>query len=560
MNTFSATERADILAKMQATHYDLLVIGGGITGAGIAMDAASRGLKVALVEKKDFAHGTSSRSTKLVHGGLRYLKQFEVGLVREVGSERATVHRNARHLVVPERMLLPIVENGSLGKALSSIGLWVYDWLADVEADERRKMLSKEETADLEPLLRTDILRGGGLYYEYRTDDARLTIENIKTARGYGADCVNYAELTGFQYENNLLCGAQLFDHIDKKTYEIKAKKIVNAAGPWVDLVRGKDAPVSGKKLHLTKGVHLVVQRQRFPLRQSVYFDVPSDGRMIFAIPRGATTYIGTTDTTYSENIEVPYTSVEDVRYLLDAVNFMFPEMDLKENDIVSSWAGLRPLVHEDGKNASEISRKDEIFISDSGLVSIAGGKLTGYRKMAERTVDLVVKQLKKNDKAAQYEHLQKCHTEHIRLSGGDFENDQALAHFIELRAGEAKQAGIDKKQVSDLVYKYGSNTPTIIEKAYELMPLVESPALRLHFAELWYGVTHEMCACLSDYLVRRTGRLYFERPTLSGIYTELAREMAKLLGWDNYRLRNELLAFEHEYKEALHFEGEVFV
>lgn len=558
MNSFSANQRQYILTKMASSTYDLIVVGGGITGAGIALDASSRGLKVALLEKKDFAHGTSSRSTKLVHGGLRYLKQFEIGLVREVGTERAIVHRNARHLVVAERMLLPIVEKGSLGKMLSSIGLWVYDKLANVNEDEKRKMLSKDETAQAEPLLRTDILRGGGLYYEYRTDDARLTIEVMKTAVDFEADCVNHAEVTDFLYEDEKIVGVKVFDNIGKKNYTIRSQKVVNAAGPWVDELRQKDGSAKGKRLHLTKGVHLVLPFERLPLQQSVYFDVPSDGRMVFAIPRGKTTYIGTTDTTYTESIETPYASSDDVRYLLDAANYMFPSVGLRERDIISSWAGLRPLIYEEGKTASEISRKDEIFVSQTGLISIAGGKLTGYRKMAERVVDLLAKQFKE---AGTHLDLKHCWTQDIRLTGGDFDDNNALEDYIEEAHKRHKLLNIKTENIKDLVYKYGTNADLILTRAANIsIEEEEDPEIRLHYAELWYGVEHEMCVTLSDYLVRRTGRLYFERPQLRGLYPKLAQNMAQLLHWNNYRLKNEVTAFEHEYREAIHFEGEVFV
>lgn len=551
---FSALNRAKIINEMSNQSFDLLIIGGGITGAGIALDAASRGLKTALVEKRDFAWGTSSRSTKLIHGGLRYLKQFEIGLVREVGTERAIVHRNARHIVIPEKMLLPIVENGSLGKTMSSIGLWVYDFLADVESDEKRRMLSKEATLKSEPLLRKDIVKGGGLYFEYRSDDARLTIENMKTAVNYGANCLNYGKCVDFIFnENEKIEGAIIEDKLNGGTFAVKAKYVINAAGPWVDKVRGMDKEaVKGKRLHLTKGIHLVVPRERLPLQQSVYFDVNADKRMVFAIPRGQITYVGTTDTSYYEEINRPRTSAEDVEYVLAATNAMFPGLDLKLEDVISSWAGLRPLIHEDGKSPSELSRKDEIFYSKTGLISIAGGKLTGYRKMAERTVDAMIAAMGNvGDKPST---IQACKTEHIRISGGDFDSQKALETFIVKRIGECTQIGLDKQMVIDLVHKYGSNTDLIIEKAFELYPTEKDAVKRIHKAELWYAINYEMVNTLNDYLIRRTGRLYFERPPTGELYGFIAEEMAKLLDWDEARVMAEKLAFEREYKEVVEF------
>ena len=371
------------------TLFDLLIIGGGITGAGIALDASARGLKVALIDKGDFASGTSGKSTKLIHGGLRYLKQGELRLVREVGRERAILYKNAPHVVLPEKMLMPFTSNGTFGKKISSIGLYIYDWLAGVPKNERRKILNKNEAKNAEPLLEDSGLLGAALFYEYRTDDARLTIDVLKTAKKYGAIISNYVEITNFLYEKGILIGAIVFDNIKSEKLCIKAAKIINATGPWVDMLRKKDFNQSETRLQLTKGIHLVVPHEKFPINQSIYFDVP-DGRMLFAIPRGKITYFGTTDTDFNEDIDRPTVTIDDVNYLLNLVNKVFPKINLKESDIISSWAGLRPLIKKAGKKSTELSRKDEIFISKSGLISIAGGKLTGYRKMAERVVNLI--------------------------------------------------------------------------------------------------------------------------------------------------------------------------
>ncbi|HCZ35102.1 MAG TPA: glycerol-3-phosphate dehydrogenase, partial [Cytophagales bacterium] len=406
--------RAANLIALQSNQFDLLVIGGGITGAGIALDAAARGLKTALVEKEDFASGTSSRSTKLIHGGLRYLKQLEFALVKEVGSERAIVHKLAPHLVVPEKMLLPLYEKRGLGYWLTSIGLKIYDWLAGVKPEDQRKMLTRLQTLNHEPLLKKDDVKGGAVYAEYRTDDARLTIEIIKLASQKGACVTNYTEVTEFVYTNNKVSGAMLVDRVTGSTFSVDAKVIVNATGPWVDELRIINQSRQGKQLHLTKGVHIVVPFHRLPVHQAIYFDVP-DGRMIFAIPRGRVTYIGTTDTDYQGNKNAVLATRDDVNYILHAVNETFPSVLLTLADVESSWAGLRPLIHEEGKSASELSRKDEIFESPTGLISIAGGKLTGYRKMAERVVDKVI------DQQFEDSDLKSCTTDKMILPGGDF-------------------------------------------------------------------------------------------------------------------------------------------
>ncbi|GAX88464.1 glycerol-3-phosphate dehydrogenase [Effusibacillus lacus] len=554
MNTikeFSFKGRTTRLEEMSCAPLDLLVVGGGITGAGIALDAASRGLKVGLVEKQDFGAGTSSRSTKLIHGGLRYLKQGEIRLVQEVGRERDILYRNAPHLVIPEKMLLPLVEGGTFGKWATSFGLWVYDRLAGVKKEERRVMLSKEETERLEPLLRKDILKGSGLYIEYRTDDARLTIEVMKTANSHGALCVNYAEAAEFIYEDGKIVGARVKDLIHGTTYDIYAKNIVNAAGPWVDKLRDKDKSLYGKRLHLTKGVHLVVPHRRLPLRQSVYFDVP-DGRMIFAIPRDESTYIGTTDTTYSGNLEKPRVSATDVEYLLEAVNNMFPSVHITKDDITSSWAGLRPLIHEDGKSPSELSRKDEIFHSPTGLITIAGGKLTGFRKMAERVVDYVANVLAQEEGRI----FKPCFTDRITLSGGDFSSPDQIPDFVAKLTEVGQRFGLEENHIRSLVGKYGSNTVRILQIAEEQYDEGNSqpPQMLMTLAELTYGIEHEMVAHLTDFLIRRTGNLFFERDALADRYVAVLEEMARNFQWDDGEKNVRLREFMEEYEAAIEF------
>ncbi|MDX2003264.1 MAG: glycerol-3-phosphate dehydrogenase/oxidase [Chitinophagales bacterium] len=549
--SLNSLQRKSLLARMGSEPYDLLVIGGGITGAGVALDAASRGLKVALIEKRDFGSGTSSKSTKLIHGGLRYLKQLEIALVREVGRERTILHRNAPHIVIPENMLLPIVANGSLGKRSTSIGLYAYDMLAGVRRKERRVMLSLQETLQYEPLLRKEILLGGGLYKEYRTDDARLTIEVMKTAAQYGADAMNYVAANNFIYENNVAIGVEATDSISGQQLQIGAKKIVNAAGPWVDELRAKDNSLKGKKLHLTKGVHIVVPFQRLPLQQAVYFDV-ADKRMVFAIPRGKSTYIGTTDTNYKGEIDHPTTTRADVDYLLKATNYMFPSIHLSIEDVTSSWAGLRPLIHEEGKGPSELSRKDEIFYSPSGVISIAGGKLTGFRKMAERTVDVVVKQLEEE----QNRKFRECFTDNIVLSGGGFDYDDAIHSYINRIKIQQQFAalGISTEQVIDLVYKYGTNTTSVLD----LLPQTntqDSLDMRIAAAEVMYGIEHEMVTNLSDFFTRRTGMLYFERNNIEQLFPAVEEKLALMLGWTEAQRDEQEQVFRLEYLQAVSFE-----
>ncbi len=502
---FSNLHRASFVQQLSSQEFDLLVVGGGITGCGIALDAALRGMKVALIEKNDFASGTSSRSTKLIHGGLRYLKQLEFKLVHDVGSERAVVHRNARHVVIPEKMLLPITEDGSLGKLPSSIGLLVYDMLAGVKRSEHRQMLNRHETVKAEPLLKSDKLIGGGLYFEYRTDDSRLTIEIAKSAHANGASLLNYAELTGFLYDaSGKIDGAKVEDKIDGGEFHIRAKAVVNACGPWVDLLRKHDNSLKGKRLQLTKGVHLVFPYKKLPLQQAVYFDV-GDGRMIFAIPRNHITYVGTTDTVYNQEIDSPRCNKEDAQYLINAVNKTFKDAHLKLEDIESTWAGLRPLIHEDGKSPSELSRKDEIMISESGLISIAGGKLTGYRLMAEKIVDITAKILQKD--------FGNCKTKSYRLCGGEFKSEIDFEDTLRNVISLGDLASVSEKKVREWFFRYGTNAKTIIEKVAKLTNRYREKESLLQAAEMEYCVENEMIYELNDFLIRRTGHIFFDKP-----------------------------------------------
>lgn len=530
-----------MLQKMSTRHYDVIVIGGGITGAGIALDAALRGLRVALVEKHDFAFGTSSRSTKLIHGGLRYLKQLEFGLVKEVGSERAIVHKLAPHLTVAEKMLLPLNEGRGLGSLLTSFGLKLYDWLAGVRPEDQRRMLTRKQTLKAEPLLKPDDIKGSGLYAEYRTDDARLTMEIIKTAAAAGADILNYAHVTHFVYENDLLKRVAIHDLISDKKIAPRATVVVNATGPWVDGLRELDNSKKGKQLHLTKGVHIVFPYQKLPIQQALYFDVP-DGRMIFAIPRGRTTYVGTTDTDYKGELDHVVASKEDAEYLIDALNANFPSVNLTLGDIESSWAGLRPLIHEEGKSASELSRKDEIFISHSGLISIAGGKLTGYRKMAERVVDLVIK------KHFEEKVLKKCVTDTFKLSGGDFKNAKEVIEYIKRIETQLKPYGLEQ-QAYYLVCNYGRHTDTVVD-LFAKRPEQKND-IALARAELWYCVNHEMVASLTDFFIRRTGMLFFHMDRLPGLIQPLLEDFKQYFHWSEAKAKSELEALNTLINEA---------
>ena len=525
MKNFSYLNRNKVLSEIEEEDYDVIIIGGGITGTGIALDCTTRGLKTLLVEMQDFAAGTSSRSTKLIHGGLRYLKQFEVKMVADVGKERAIVYENAPHVTHPEWMLLPIYKKGTFGKYSTSIGLQMYDYLAGVKRNEKRKMLSRQETIQKEPLLKKEGLLGGGYYVEYRTDDASLTIEVAKKAVEKGADLLNYTQMESFLYRSDgQLSGVYIKDMLTGDRFRVNGKKIVNASGPWVEKIIGMDRKIDGKSLLHTKGVHIVIDGALFPLRQPVYFDT-SDGRMVFAIPRNGKAYVGTTDTVFEEDLQNPIVTVEDKKYLLECIKFMFPTASIGMNDIESTWSGVRPLIHEEGKGPSEISRKDEVWTSETGLITIAGGKLTGYRKMAETVTNLLSKELKKLGVQSG-----NSITKDLKLSGGDFNNPKHYPSFIASKGREITSLGISIEDATNIVAVYGTNTDTIANLANEVIKETELPfpiCLTLH-----YAINHEMILTPVDFFMRRTGTIFFDINWVETWKLLVIDYMAQLMEW----------------------------
>ncbi|MFD1848993.1 glycerol-3-phosphate dehydrogenase/oxidase [Oceanobacillus bengalensis] len=550
MTIFSSYKRNEILNTLEDETLDLLVIGGGITGAGISLDAVTRGLKVGLVEMQDFAGGTSSRSTKLVHGGLRYLQQFEVKMVAEVGKERAIVYENGPHVTTPEWMLLPFHKGSTLGPFTTNIGLRVYDFLAGVKKSERRKMFKPTEALNKEPLVKKQDLKGAGYYVEYRTDDARLTIEVMKKAVEKGVHAINYAKVVEFIYnDSNKVIGAVVEDQINGEKHTIYAKKIVNAGGPWVDDLREIDGSKQGKSLHLTKGVHLVFSKEVFPLQQAVYFDTP-DGRMIFAIPRENKTYVGTTDTTYTGDISHPLLTVKDRDYILDAINYMFPEVNIKAEHVESSWAGLRPLIAEEGANSpSEISRKDEIFISKSGLISMAGGKLTGYRKMAEQAVDTVVNKLKEEAGIL----YSKSDTKNLPISGGEVGGSEGFENFKQTKVKEGVALGLQEAEAMELIQKYGAN----VDKVFEIYQSTKHKAKEenidpIVFARLHYAIEFELTYKPVDFFIRRTGALFFDINWVYAHKDNVINYMSNVFEWSNEQKESYKLELDQLLQEAV--------
>jgi glycerol-3-phosphate dehydrogenase len=549
---FSFRTRAKNLETLAREQFDLLVIGGGITGAGIARDAVLRGLRVALVERRDFAAGTSSRSSKLIHGGLRYLQQGDVGLVMEAAHERRVLRRLVPHLARPIQMLVPVHSRGSYAKL--SAGLWTYDRMARVLKDERNEMLSRDETLGLEPLLRAEHLYGAGMYYEYLTDDARLVVETIISAAALGAAVANYAEVIDLITEGGRLNGAVVRDTMTDADLAVRAKVVVNAAGPWVDAVRLLQGDGERPRLHLTKGIHLVLPCERLPVSRIVVMNTP-DHRAVFVVPRGSIVYLGTTDTDYEGRYDDPWITLDDVRYLLAAANATFTVERLDLDDVVGAWAGLRPLLHQEGKKPTEISRKDEIMVGPTGLLSIAGGKLTTYRKMAERVVDMVVQRLSEH---GQRPSEKKGDSDRALLNGGETGDD--IGGFTARLTARWPQVPADV--VERLVSVYGSNGERMVEAMVGDPRLAErcAPGLAVTRGEVAYAVRDEMALTLEDFLERRARLFLWDPHNGLTVAAEVARLMGDALGWSAQRRAAEIASYQRHVREVKTFAPELEV
>ena len=578
---FSINNRKASIEALKNKTMDVLIIGGGITGAGVAVQTAASGMTTALVEMQDFAEGTSSRSTKLVHGGIRYLKNFDVEVVSDTVKERATVQRIAPHIPKPDPMLLPIYdEPGSTFSMFSvKVAMDLYDHLANVTNPKfTNRVLTKEEVIERVPKINTDKLLGGGLYLDFRNNDARLVIENIKQAHADGATLLSKTKVIGFIYDNNQqISGVTVEDQLTKEVYEVKANVVINTTGPWSDTIRQLDTNQEiSSIMRPTKGVHLVVDKSRLSVSQPTYFDTGRhDGRMVFVIPREEKTYFGTTDTDYTGDLTHPKVTQEDVDYLLEIINHQFPTSKIVIEDIEASWAGLRPLISDNGgsdynggnngtmsdesferivesvtdymnhtstkeavekviksadtslseKSNSSISRGSRLEVDQRGLVTLAGGKITDYRLMAEGALALIEKLL--TEKTGQTHPL--VDSGNYPVSGGHFDStkvEEAINQYAEL----AQSRGINETDSLFLANLYGSNTETVLEFIEEDIPgLSQAESM-----SLMYSLNHEMTLTPVDYLLRRTNYLLFMSDQLERMIEPIVNKMSEFFSWND--------------------------
>lgn len=543
MSGFDPGRRARNLERLANETFDVLVIGGGITGAGIAREAALRGLSAALVEARDFASGTSSRSSKLIHGGLRYLEQGEIALVREAATERKALRRIAPHRTAIAPMFLPVHGRTSAGLYKLRVGLALYEKLAAVVAAEHHEVLGRSEALAAEPNLTPDRLQGAIRYPEYQTDDARLVLDTLKSAHHAGAVVTNYVRVTGLGTTGS---PRTIMVHDDEggSSFDARARAVVNASGPWVDDLRRLDRPGDQPSLQLTKGIHVVFRASDLPARHCVVMRA-ADGRPVFVVPRGPHIYVGTTDTDYVGAPEEPTITIDDVAYLEDALRRTFTGISVSPDRAIGAWAGVRPLIREPGKKPSEISRKDEIVVSSTGLVTIAGGKLTAYRRMAERVVETVAPLVGRT--------LDKSSSAEQTLPGGDLQGARDLDAYAALPAVRSALVALSPETAARLVATYGSDALDVIG-AVEGPDALSSvaPEVPLSVAEIQYAIRQEMALTLVDILERRTRLSYFATETARDAAPAVAAIAARELGWDAIRIRREVDHFTHQCNARL--------
>lgn len=501
MPDWSRAGRGADLERLLAGTWDVLVIGGGITGAGIALDAASRGLRVALVEKGDFASGTSSKSSKLVHGGLRYLREFQLHTTLEASREKSRLRRLAPHVVEDLPFLLPVPRRAAARPVLAA-GLWLYDLAAGLPRGMVHRHLDAEGARRFCPTLDTGRISGAFLYHDAKADDCRLVLHVLKRAVTCGALALNYAAVESFERDGGRIAAARVRDVESGRAGAVTARSFVNATGVWCDEVRRQDDPRAVPLLRPSKGIHLVVPRSRLRCECALVLPSAEDRRAIFAIPWGERAIVGTTDTYYGGDLDRPRAEAGDVRYLLQLVSRHLPDAGLTEADVRSTFSGLRPLLLDArAEHPSRASREDRVEAAPSGLLTITGGKLTTYRRMAERIVNRLARRLGGSGP---------CVTRRLDLFAAPRNDDPLAAAY-----------GSEAARVRELA----AADPRLRR------PLVEGlPNLR---AEALYALRHERAVHLADILARRTRAILYAEDQGRRQAEELARSLRPETGWD---------------------------
>lgn len=537
----SAKDRSKSLERMKSETFDLAIIGGGITGAGVARDAASRGMRVALVEASDFASGTSSRSSKLIHGGIRYLENFEFGLVFEALSERQKLFSMAPHLVHPLKFLIPVYKTGRVPAWKMGLGMFAYDALSLYEAPEMHEFLNPDDVHLDYPAIQTKDLSGGFTYYDAYMDDDRLVHETMRSAREWGAEIANYTQVTGCQIGDGKIESLTCTDLENGESFSLKAKHFVGSVGPWTDLLGLNLFGDWKKRLRPSKGVHLTFLRERFPLKDAVVMG--AENRIVFAIPRHEMVIVGTTDTDFAKEPGEVKTEAEDVRYLLKVIEQYFPGAKITAKDIVGCYAGVRPLIDDGSQTESKTSREHEIWTDTRGVTFVAGGKYTTYRNMARQTVEEVLRHFEIED----------------RVRFGRSQTAEPLNPLVtEDSLERARREQQDWSRTYDLPVevtalladRHGMEARSILEN-FSRSKAIE-PWQWLWSAEALHAVNKTMCLHLTDFYFRRTplvlSRTDHGLPFARGI----AEVMGESLGWSEEQKTAEFNALQNQIQREL--------
>lgn len=538
-------QRKELLTKLRTEPFDVLVIGAGITGAGIAWDAALRGLKIAIIDKNDFGYGTSSGSSKLVHAGIRYLAYGEFKLVRNASRERQLLFQLCPHQTRPLPFLIPIYKKGKNTCLKIFFATTMYDILAGFKNYKNKKFISREKTIELIPDIRKEGLKRGVIYWDGFMDDARVTLETILSAKEAGAVTANYVEAISFiqtdeDKKKDRVSGATVRDNLSGETFDIKAKVVINATGPWTDeTIRLLNQP--SRILRTTKGIHIVTERL---VEEDIVLVITADDeRGMFIIPfRGEYSLIGTTDTDYKESFDHVDVTKEDIEYVVSAVNNDLPGM-LSKEDIISAYSGIRPLIISPGaKSETETSRDFEIFETRANLFTITGGKYTLFRHMAEKMIDRVLEVLELDRE--EYP----CQTKNHHLHGGKGISD--MDEYLQENVPKViEEFNLEKDIAEHIVHTYGSNHEQILEIITQKPELAKRIAKGRPYilAEIQYIVENELAYTLNDFMFRRTQLQLLQHQGLD-CAEQIAQIMADYLEWDKTEIKQQF----SDYKKNL--------
>jgi glycerol-3-phosphate dehydrogenase len=542
--------RSKIIKRLQETTYDVIVIGAGITGAGVAREAAMRDLKVAIIDMQDFSAGTSSRSSKLAHGGIRYLAHGDMDLVREAATERNWLINHLSHLVRPLPFLFIEMEGGKYNKRTIVSACKIYDFLGEKDSEfknfKKYQWYSAEKIFELEPEFKREGNKGGAIYYDANVDDARLTIETIKEAVIRGANALNYCKVESYIKEKGKIIGVKCKDLENNEDFAIKGTLIVNATGIWTDkLLEKYPEDIPNPLIRPTKGVHLQFRRENIKSKHATIIHSPLDGRALFVLPRDEDfTIIGTTDTDYKGDLANPFCNKEDVDYLINSAKYYFPNAKLDYDKILSTYAGIRPLVMQKGKSESEVSRKHVIFFSKDGLLTITGGKLTAFRNMAEDLFNQVEeKNIFQNIKKPKNFSKQKYH---ISLEREEWIN--------QLKNSDIKL----NNDIADHLYQqYGRGALKILELIKEDNSLKERIVKENYFinAEVIYSLRFELTSHLIDVFCRRTEMsLWISHKNIEEAAKKVANLMAKEYNWNEENKKSEIELYLNYIQKTISF------